>query len=313
MRHLPLAVPHLAGLPLRRGSTLGLSSVGPAPGGVARPRMPRPALSWVAAILAGLLALPAGGVQAASPQPAECEITVRGERFDGPCQFTPDKGGSFDVHMTDRRPIAGATGLSLDVTARGTGDVRGVTAAGVNSRWGPVTRQADDGACWRGADFTLCVRAPDEPRPGGGPAVFAGRCHMDQCSWIDQSPARDIGRGSRTVPGRLVEVTERHAVTEHRGGAYPDSVPAGLDWSPGITVRYFCSTARPAIREPGGGWRVLPLPEVFGYSQAATQMYLHACHRGAGSTPYATPEQLGYRKGLPAVDSYPDFNALIGR
>ena len=256
----------------------------------------------------GLLATPAA---AASPQEAACEITVRGQRFDGPCRFTPHKGGSFDVQMTDRTAIAGATGLSLDVIARGKGEVRGVTAAGVNSRWGEVTRQAGDGACWQGADFTICVRASDEARPAAIATVFAGRCHMDLCTWIEQSAARTVGKGSAAVPGRRAEVAERYAESEHPGGSYPDGPPAGLDWTQPVTVGYFCSTERPAVGDPHGAWTVLPLPEVFGYSESTTQAYLHACHPGAGDNPYETPARLGYRKGQPAVEAYPSFDSLI--
>lgn len=243
---------------------------------------------------------------------AICEITVRGERVDGPCRFSPHRGGSFDISMVDGRSMGGATSLSLDVVSAGVGEVRGLTAYGVRSRWGEARRMAEDGACWRGADFTLCVRAASPATASAPAGVFAGRCHMDVCTWISQPPARQIGTGSSTVPGRRVETTVSLAQSEHPGGAYPETPPGGLEWSAPQPAQFFCSPVRPAFLDSDGSWIVLPLPEVYGATESITRRYLRACHPGAeGDDPYQVPATLGYVAGNRQRDLYPDFNALI--
>lgn len=249
----------------------------------------------------------------ASAGHAMCEITVKGERVDGPCRFSPRRGGSFDIAMMDGRPMGGATSLSLDILSTGVGEVRGLTAFGVRSRWGEARRMGEDRACWRGADFTLCVRAvTTAPAPPTPARVFAGRCHMDVCTWVDQPPAHEIGTGSAAVPGRRVETTISLAQSEHLGGDYPVLPPGGLDWSAPQPVQFFCSTVRPAFLEADGSWMVLPLPEVFGATESITRQYLHACHPNAsGGDPYQLPAMLGYSVGSARQDLYPDFDALI--
>ena len=245
---------------------------------------------------------------------ALCEITAKGERVDGPCRFSARRGGSFDIAMTDERTMGGATSLSLDVVGPGRGEVRGLTPFGVRSRWGEARRMAQDRACWRGTDFTICVRAPDEATSDAGnkDGVFLGRCHMEGCTWLSQSPARDIGQGSMAVPGRRVESTATVAQSEHPGGLYPATAPNGLAWSQPQRVQFFCSPARPAFRTTDGSWLVLPLPEVFGATESITRQYLRACHPGTGTgDPYEIPRTLGYSAGMPGQDSYPDFDALI--
>ena len=135
---------------------------------------------------------------------------------------------------------------------------------------------------------------------------------MDVCTWISQPPARQIGTGSSTVPGRRVETTVSLAQSEHPGGAYPQMPPAGLDWSAPQPAQFFCSTVRPAFLDADGSWIVLPLPEVYGATESITQRYLRACHPGAeGNDPYQVPGTLGYVAGNPQQELYPDFNALI--
>lgn len=254
------------------------------------------------------LYLPTG---AAFADTAICEITARGERVDGPCRFMPRRSGSFDIAMLDGRAMGGATSLSLDILSPGRGEVRGLTAFGVRSRWGEARRMSEDRACWRGADFTLCVRAAGD-RALVSDDVFAGRCHMDSCTWIAQPPARETGAGSVAVPGRRVATTISLAQTEHQGGSYPDSPPAGLEWSAPQPVQFFCSMVRPAVMGADGSWTVLPLPDVFGATESVTRSYLHACHPGnGGGDPYRLPGTLGYAGPMPGRDSYPDFNALI--
>ena len=135
---------------------------------------------------------------------------------------------------------------------------------------------------------------------------------MEGCTWLSQSPARDIGQGSMAVPGRRVESTATVAQSEHPGGLYPATAPNGLAWSQPQRVQFFCSPARPAFRTTDGSWLVLPLPEVFGATESITRQYLRACHPGTGTgDPYEIPRALGYSAGMPGQDSYPDFDALI--
>lgn len=250
---------------------------------------------------------------AANGSDAICEITAKGERVDGVCRFTPRRGGSFDISMTDGRPMGGATSLSLDIVAPGMGEVRGLTAFGVRSRWGEARRMGEDRACWRGTDFTLCVRdvgAMPSASPSAG--IFPGRCHMNVCTWVDQPPGREIGTGSQTIRGRRIETTFRVAQSSHPDGSYPVTPPAGLKWSPPQPVQFFCSTMRPAFMDADGSWMILPLPEVFGATESITRRYLRACHPGAEyGDPYRTPAALGYVAGVPSQDLYPDFEALI--
>lgn len=260
------------------------------------------------------LCLPFSASSAHAADAALCEITAKGERVDGPCRFTPRRNGSFDIAMEDKRPMGGATSLSLDIVSPGVGQVRGLTPFGVRSRWGQARRMDEDRACWRGADFTICVRTPGEAAPVAKTSaeVFAGRCHMDICTWIRQPPAQQIGSGSTAVPGRRVQTRISVAQTEHQGGAYPAAVPDWLAWSKPQSAQFFCSPARPAFRNGDGSWLVLPLPDVFGATESITRQYLHACHPGSETdNPYEMPRDLGYSAGIPQQDSYSDFEALI--
>lgn len=251
--------------------------------------------------------------RSAEPVPAFCTVMQGGETVEGDCRFTPRKGGSFDIHMADGRRMMGADSLSLDVTAKGRGNVR----AG-DDRWGAVIRQDADPACWKGERFTICARGPKDPRPDRNAVDFshgdalAARCHMGGCNWVDQSPAREVGRGTDAVPGRLVEVLEGHASSQH-DGEYPPGPPPGLAWSAAQPVRYFCSTARPAFQQPDGTWVVLPLPSVWGVTEGITTTYLHACHPGREGSDEASLKALGYTLGQPAQENYPDFGALSRR
>lgn len=90
---------------------------------------------------------------------AKCLITGEsGEELDGPCLFEAGSGGSFDL-----LPLEGdylmpeISSVSLTVTSKGKGYVRGLTSAGINSMWGDVERSKTDPACWDGSDFTICV------------------------------------------------------------------------------------------------------------------------------------------------------------
>jgi hypothetical protein len=81
--------------------------------------------------------------------------------YDGPCNFEPDgRDGSFT--LSSRRAGGSLTKdivmVSVSVIAPGVAEVRGLTRAGINSRWGEANRSRQDGACWTGADFQVCAR-----------------------------------------------------------------------------------------------------------------------------------------------------------
>ena len=92
---------------------------------------------------------------------ARCSIT-EGRRitFNGPCDFSPDgRDGSFS--LSSRRPqgylLKEISVLSVSITAPGVVEVRGLTSAGINSRWGEARRSQRDPACWVGSDFQVCA------------------------------------------------------------------------------------------------------------------------------------------------------------
>ena len=95
---------------------------------------------------------------AAKPRPARCVIDAAGApRWSGPCNFDARRGGSFTITPARGRFAQGTTSITLDIVRPGVGEVRGLTALGVNSRWGTARRSSRDRACWIGADFSLCV------------------------------------------------------------------------------------------------------------------------------------------------------------
>ncbi|MEE9435034.1 MAG: hypothetical protein V3V15_12425, partial [Sphingorhabdus sp.] len=47
--------------------------------------------------------------------------------------------------------------ITVAVIGSGKAEVRGLTKAGINSRWGEATRSTSDKACWTGSDFEVCA------------------------------------------------------------------------------------------------------------------------------------------------------------
>ncbi|WP_017295364.1 hypothetical protein [Geminocystis herdmanii] len=45
----------------------------------------------------------------------------------------------------------------MAIIKSGVAEVRGLTTAGINSRWGEARRSKSDKACWVGDDFTICA------------------------------------------------------------------------------------------------------------------------------------------------------------
>lgn len=114
------------------------------------------------------LALAAGASLAALATPASADAQGRAARcvisgngapaYRGPCRFVADRGGSFSVTPPGAKSFpGGVSSVSVFVTETGVAEVRGLTARGVNSRWGTAVRSRRDRACWEGADFSVCA------------------------------------------------------------------------------------------------------------------------------------------------------------
>jgi hypothetical protein len=94
----------------------------------------------------------------ASAKVARCVITSEGERFVGPCRFSAEPNGTFSIEpIKPRHHILGATLVTVAMKGDGTADVRGLTDAGINSRWGDVRRSRTDRACWVGDRMKICA------------------------------------------------------------------------------------------------------------------------------------------------------------
>lgn len=114
----------------------------------------RTALILAAAAAAAAFALPAD----AAGRRARCVVSSGGETYRGPCTFVAERGGSFSVSAIGRRFIVGGVSdVSVALFRPGAAEVRGLTAEGVNSRWGEARRSPRDRACWVGSDFSVCV------------------------------------------------------------------------------------------------------------------------------------------------------------
>jgi len=111
-------------------------------------------------ILAGLalltIILSAGTSEARN---AKCLIKSSGETFHDICDFMPEAGGSFTLSQSDTVGyfLSFASDVSVAITEPGRAEVRGLTRAGINSRWGTARRSNQDGACWIGEDFEICA------------------------------------------------------------------------------------------------------------------------------------------------------------
>lgn len=134
--------------------------------------MPRDLNSFVVALLA-LLGATTGAVAfaadtkapAASPpggREVHCTIRQDGEIvLDAACEFLAEGGkGSFSLSARggEGELFPGILSVSVSVVSPGVAEVRALTTAGINSRWGEVKRSAKDRACWTGTDFEVCAR-----------------------------------------------------------------------------------------------------------------------------------------------------------
>ncbi|MGN7871632.1 hypothetical protein [Paracoccus sp. 22332] len=137
---------------------------------------------------------------------------------------------------------------------------------------------------------------------------YLARCHMGECIHYDQTDRQVVGQGSAAVPGDLVLVTLRQAVS-----AAPDTPADSLDWGEPSPVQVFCSPARPAFMAGDASYTALDLVTPAGATTLITTMYLRACHPdlGAFDDPFAAAARLGYR--ATETGSFQDFAPLIRR
>jgi hypothetical protein len=89
---------------------------------------------------------------------ARCMIDGSGNKYQGPCYFQAEKGGSFTLKAAKPyHNIFGAMLVTVAKTGPEQAEVRGLTDAGINSRWGDVRRSRKDRACWVGDGMTICA------------------------------------------------------------------------------------------------------------------------------------------------------------
>jgi hypothetical protein len=110
-----------------------------------------------------LIAVVGGTASPAAASTARCIVKTADASYAGPCRFSKDRGGSFNIAPLGRteffkhaRQDPGVTDIRVDVD-RGEADVHGLTTSGINSRWGEAKRSKLDRACWIGDDFSLCI------------------------------------------------------------------------------------------------------------------------------------------------------------
>ncbi|MGN7871918.1 hypothetical protein, partial [Paracoccus sp. 22332] len=83
---------------------------------------------------------------------------------------------------------------------------------------------------------------------------YLARCQMGECVHYDQTGRQVVGQGSATVPGELVLVTLRQAVS-----ADPDIPGDSLAWGEPAPVQVFCSGTRPAFMAGDASYTALDL------------------------------------------------------
>ncbi len=92
---------------------------------------------------------------------ADCRVGSGGKVvFAGKCRFVPDgPRGSFALSsVRGDVPLYGSIlVVTVTILQPGVAEVRGLTRAGVNSRWGEARRSTRDRACWVGSDFRVCA------------------------------------------------------------------------------------------------------------------------------------------------------------
>lgn len=148
----------------------------------------------------------------------------------------------------------------------------------------------------------LALPGPVRPEP------YLGRCHMGECLHYDQVSRSVIGTGSAAVPGELVLVALRSAVSDR-----VDADPATLAWKAPVPVQVFCAKNRPAYRMADGAYQGLDLVTPTGATTLVAAIYLHACHPRCGDLrrPLRYSACLGYAATPMMVHA--DLDALTRR
>ncbi len=86
----------------------------------------------------------------------KCQVS----EYQGSCLFTPDTpNGSFSLSNSDpNKPLTETINtVTVTIIEKGLAEVSGLTADGINSRWGEAKRSTKDKACWEGEDFKVCA------------------------------------------------------------------------------------------------------------------------------------------------------------
>ncbi|MFI3157207.1 MAG: hypothetical protein QX199_13720 [Methylococcaceae bacterium] len=107
-------------------------------------------------ILITLLAAALLSSQAIADRVVKCQVNT----YQGSCAFSPDTPkGSFSLANPDKdKPLTEDISMvSVTVIEPGVAEVSGLTAEGINSRWGEAKRSSKDKACWEGEDFKVCA------------------------------------------------------------------------------------------------------------------------------------------------------------
>ena len=125
-----------------------------------------------------LLSAPDGPIQSVEPksmkmatktlrvEPGLCQIesgAVSEQKtvWSGACALGRDDGSSGHFNIAspeDGEILPGIMSISVHMLESGEAEVRGVTTAGVASRWGSASRDLDNPSCWKGVDFRVCVQ-----------------------------------------------------------------------------------------------------------------------------------------------------------
>ena len=115
----------------------------------------RPVVAIAAALLGCALTATPGAD--AADRLVDCLVESGGKvEFRGKCRFfSADATGSFALNAADgkSRLYGEILDVSVFIVAPGEAEVRGLTAHGINSRWGVAERSAPDRVCWVGVDF----------------------------------------------------------------------------------------------------------------------------------------------------------------
>ncbi|MCX6621825.1 MAG: hypothetical protein NTY38_12265 [Acidobacteria bacterium] len=93
---------------------------------------------------------------------AQCQIKSGGKSVvNGKCRFTPGgSSGSFSLAAQKGQGALFGSILVVSVSVVGpsVAEVRGLTKAGINSRWGEARPSLRQPGCWVGSDFEVCAQ-----------------------------------------------------------------------------------------------------------------------------------------------------------